>query len=55
MLMTIIERWTSWPEAFSLSTAGDAASAQACAKLFESGYLVLEFHSPQICEFHFVG
>ena len=33
MLMTIIERWASWPEAFSLSTTGDAASAQAWAKI----------------------
>ena len=33
MLVTIIDCWTSWPEAFPLSTTGDAASAQACAKI----------------------
>ena len=33
MLLTVIDRWTSWPEAFPLSTTGEAASAQACAKL----------------------
>jgi hypothetical protein len=32
MLLTVIDRWTSWPEAFPLSVSGEAASAQACAK-----------------------
>ena len=33
MLLTVIDRWTSWPEAYPLSATGDAASAQACAKI----------------------
>ena len=33
MLLTVIDRWTSWPEAYPLSSTGDAASSQACAKL----------------------
>ena len=33
MLLTIIDRWTSWPEAFPISSTGEAASSQACAKL----------------------
>ena len=33
MLLTIIDQWTSWPEAFPLSATGEAASAQACAKI----------------------
>ena len=34
MLMTSIDRGTSWPEVFSLATTGDAASTQAGAKIF---------------------
>ena len=33
MLLTVIDRWTSWPEAFPLSASGEAASAKACAKI----------------------
>ena len=33
MLLTVIDRWTSWPEAYPLSSTGDATSASACAKL----------------------
>ena len=33
MLLTVIDRWTSWPEAYPLSSTGDGASSQACAKL----------------------
>ena len=33
MFMTIIDRWTSWPEAYPLSATGDAASARVCARI----------------------
>ena len=31
-LLTIIDRWTGWPEAFPMTMHGDAANAKACAK-----------------------
>ena len=33
MLLTVIDRWTSWPEAYPLSSSGEAASSSVCAKM----------------------
>ena len=33
MLLTIIDRWTGWPEAFPMTMHGDATNAKACAKV----------------------
>ena len=31
-LLTVIDRWTGWPEAFPMTTHGDAANTKACAR-----------------------
>ena len=33
MLLTVIDRWTSWPEAYPLSSSGEAASFSVCAEM----------------------
>ena len=33
-LLTVIDRWTGWPEAFPMTMHGDAANTKACAKVF---------------------
>ena len=33
MLLTVIDRWTGWPEAFAMTMHGDAANAKACATM----------------------
>ena len=32
-LLTIVDMWTDWPEAFPMTMHGDAANAKACAKV----------------------
>ena len=32
-LLTVIDRWTGWPEAFPMTMHGDAANTKACAKV----------------------
>ena len=32
-LLTVIDRWTGWPEAFPMMMHGDAANTKACAKV----------------------
>ena len=32
-LLTVIERWTGWPEAFPMTMHGDAPNTKACAKV----------------------
>ena len=39
MLLTIIDRWTGWAEALPLTMRGQAASAEACAKLLISQWI----------------
>ena len=38
-LLTIIDRWTGWPEAFPMTMHGDAANAKACAKVLVREWL----------------
>ena len=38
-LLTIIARWTGWPEAFPMTMHGDAANAKACAKVLVREWL----------------
>ena len=33
VLLTVIDRWTGWPDAFPMTMHGDAANAKACAKV----------------------
>ena len=33
VLLTVIARWTGWPDAFPMTMHGDAANAKACAKV----------------------
>ena len=33
ILLTVIDRWTGWPDAFPMTMHGDAANAKACAKV----------------------
>ena len=33
VLLTVIDRWTGWPDAFPMTMHGDAANARACAKV----------------------
>ena len=33
VLLTVIDRWTGWPDALSMTMYGDAANAKACAKV----------------------
>ena len=39
VLLTVIDRWTGWPNASPMTMPGDAANARACAKVGRSiGY-----------------
>ena len=38
-LLTIIDRWTGWPEAFPVTMDGDAANAKACANVLVREWL----------------
>ena len=33
VVLTVIDRWTGWPDAFPMTMHGDAANARACAKV----------------------
>ena len=37
-LLTVIERWTGWPEAFPMIMYGKAANAKACTKVLVRGW-----------------
>ena len=52
VLLTVIGRWTGWPDAFPMTMHGDAANAKACAKVvglqcgaFQTLSLQIEDHS----------
>ena len=41
VLLTAIDRWTVWPDAFPMTIHGDAANARACAKVLTRRWMAM--------------
>ena len=63
-LLTVIDRWTGWPEAFPMTMYGDAANTNSCAKVLVRQWIArwgyqtssrqtVGLNSPQICGWKF--